>query len=116
MIFDGRKLEDEKKLIDYNINEECTLNMIRKIKCCEEKTIYVESNGGKIELKMCLCRKVHQLKEAIEKIIGLKPECQELTLNGKVFDKEDDDLDSLGVKDNSTIELKIILSNIIKKQ
>ena len=110
LTFGGKKLEDEKTLADYNINNESTINMIRHIKCCEEKCIYVESNGNKIELKLCLCRKVLQLKEAIEKIIGLKPEFQELSLNGQIFNKDNDELSSLGLKENSIIELKIDLS------
>ena len=83
--------------------------MVRQIKCCEEKCIYVESNGNKIELKICLCRKVLLLKEFIEKIIGLKPEFQELSLNGKIFNNDNDELSSLGVEENSIIELKINL-------
>ncbi len=112
LIFGGKRLDDEKTLADYNINNECTINMVRQIKCCEEKCIYVESNGNKIELKICLCRKVLLLKEFIEKIIGLKPEFQELSLNGKIFNNDNDELSSLGVEENSIIELKINLSKV----
>ena len=45
--------------------------MIRQIKCSEEKLIYIENNYTKIELKICLCKKIIKLKEAIAKMIGL---------------------------------------------
>ena len=45
LIFSGKRLENDKTLVNYNIINECTINMIRQIKCCEEKLIYIEMKG-----------------------------------------------------------------------
>ncbi len=51
--------------------KEYTKNMIRQIKCCEEKLIYIERNNTKIALKIWLCKKITKIKRGYWKIIGL---------------------------------------------
>jgi hypothetical protein len=51
------------------------------------------------------CGDVSYLKSRIQEKIGIEPECQELSLNGKIFDKDSQSLDSYGVMDGCIIKL-----------
>ncbi len=113
LLFNGRNLEDGKTLADYNIQKESTINMFMKIRGHDPKTIYIMHKGKKREIKICLCRHVEYLKEYIQKELGIKPECQELRLNGKIL-KEGKDILSLGVKEYSIIDLNIIPDELEK--
>ena len=79
-----------------------------KIRGHDYKTIYIRYQGNTTELKVCLCYRVENLKQRIQQKLGFKPECQELSFNGKRLDKNGVDIYSLGVREGSIIDLDII--------
>jgi len=60
------------------------------------------------KIEICFCHHVIHLKEYIQRKFGIKPERQELSLNGFKLEKEGVDIASLGVKKDSIIDLKIL--------
>ena len=49
-------------------------------------TIYLNFNGRKTEMNICICGGLKHIKEQIQEKFGIKPESQELSLDGKIFD------------------------------
>ena len=71
---------------------------------------YVKYNdkGDKLLFRHCpCCSSVLNLKEDIQNSLGLKPEFMKLSLNGKIFDNDNNNLKFYGVKENSIINLEI---------
>ena len=104
-IFAGKKLENEKKLEDYGISEESTLHMILYKKGCRLPPIYINYDGKETEKRICICHGVKYLKEQIEKQFKIKPEFQELRLNGQILEDENDKNVLKDLKSYSKIEL-----------
>ena len=86
---DFRKLEDDQKTLkDYNITNEATIYMSVNIRGCNLRTIFVNIDGQKTKMDICICVDVKHIKEQINEKLGIKPEFQELSLNGKILDDE----------------------------
>ena len=70
--------------------------------------IYNE-NGDKIRIdRLCTCCcDVNNFKEIIQAKLGIKPEFQELSFNGKILENIDASLESYGIKDGDTLKLTI---------
>ena len=83
-VFADKKLEDEKTLEDYNIQEESKLYLVL-IRGCRLPPIYINYEGKKTEMRICICHGVKFLKEQIEKQFKIKPEFQVLRLNGEIL-------------------------------
>ena len=86
LVFNSRILMDNYKLEDYNIMWGATLEIKIRIRGCSMPTIYLNFNGRKTEMKICICGGLKHIKEQIQEKLGIKPESQELSLNGKIFD------------------------------
>ena len=87
--YDWRRLEDDlKNLEDYGIKNEATITLALKMRGCKLKTIFVNIDGQKTRMAICICGNVKHIKEQINEKLGIKPEFQELSLNGKLLDDE----------------------------
>ena len=104
-IFAGKKLENEKKLEDYGIIEESTLHMILYKQGCRLPPIYINYDGKETEKRICICHGVKYVKEQIEKQFKIKPEFQELRLNGQILEDENNKNVLKDLKSYSKIEL-----------
>ena len=87
LIFAGKKLENEKKLSDYNIRDQSTLHLM--IYSFDFTVIYDE--GEKLYFgcgpRFCLCcHNTLWLKEEIKKRIGIDVKNQQLWVNGKIME------------------------------
>ena len=80
--------DDQKNLEDYGNKNEATITVSLKIRGCNLKTIFVNIDGQKTRMAICICRDVKHIKEQINEKLGIKPEFQELSLNGKLLDDE----------------------------
>ena len=49
-------------------------------------TIYLNFNGRKTEMNIYIYGGLKHIKEQIQEKFGIKPESQELSLDGKIFD------------------------------
>ena len=88
LIHNSRRLEEPRNLSDYCIKNEYTISMLLKIRGCNLKTIFVNIDGQKTRMAICICGDVKHIKEQINEKLGIKPEFQELSLNGKLLDDE----------------------------
>ena len=110
-------LEDEKKIEDYNIVKETTLTLELRRRGCNLRSIYVSVNGNITYMAICICGNVKHIKEQIQEKLGIKPEFQQLSLEGKILDDDSVTIKSLELKPYSIIELTNLENNnrIIKK-
>jgi hypothetical protein len=101
------KLENEKSLDDYYIEDGDTIKCIPKMRGHDYIPIYIRTEYKITEINICLCYKINNLKEVIFEKLFYKPEYQKIIFNGKLLDKEVIDLRSLGIKKDSILDLKL---------
>ena len=89
LTYNWRRLEEDgKNLEDYNIKNEATILLSIRIRGCNLSTIFVNIDGHTTRMAICVCGDVKHIKEQINQKLGIKPEFQELSLNGKILDDE----------------------------
>ena len=98
-------LEDNRTLEDYNFKEGDIIIFQLKIRGCSLRTTYISVNGNITEIGLCICGNVRHIKEQIEKAVKIKPEFQQLTLNGKILD--DDNTKTASVITKSFLVLEV---------
>ena len=108
IIFSGKSLEDNRRLMDYNIQYGETISMVLKIRGHTYTPLYIDYNDKIKALEVCTCYRVYYLKNLIEKEIGINPRQQKLSFNGKVLDKENEEIAAFGIKGGEKINLEII--------
>lgn len=108
LLFAGKRLEDNRILSDYNIQEGNTINLVLRMRGHTYRTIYIKNGDKTTNLKVCFCYPVKILKERVWKETGIEPQVQKLSFEGKVFDKEDAEIITYGLKDGSVIDLEIV--------
>ena len=86
LFFNSRILMDSLKLEDYNIMSESKLELRYRIRGCSAPTIYINFEGRQTKMNICICGGLEHIKEQIQEKFEIKPESQELSLNGKIFD------------------------------
>ena len=86
LFFNSRVLIDRFKLDDYHIMNESTLVLKMRIRGCSTYPICLNIDGRETEMNFCICGGVKGIKEQIQQKFGIKPENQELSINGKIFD------------------------------
>ena len=106
--FNGNKeLYNIRTLNDNNIQKEDTIYIWFKKATCDHNTIYVNIYGKKTRITICSCGNVKNIKEGIQNKLGIKPEFQELSFNGKLLNDESVNINTLGLKNFSVIDLRI---------
>ena len=106
--YNSKKLEDNRNLSDYDIQNESTINMVIKIRSHTYETIYIKNGDKTTTLKVCFYCPVIALKQSIYKETGIKPQIQKLSFEGKVLDKENAEVITYGLRTGSVIDLEIL--------
>ena len=106
LIFHGRRLEDDEKwLLEYNITEKDTINLLIKIRGHDPRLIFIKHGYYITEIQICFCRNLEYLKELIQNKTGFNSKYQKLYFNGKILDDNKKDISQLGIKELSIIDL-----------
>ena len=108
LVFNGIKLEDERNVSDYHIYNKSTIFMVIKIRGHTYVPIYIRCQRRAIQIEICLCYHIEQVKDKIHQKIGLNPECQLLYFKGNILDKKGLDMGSYGVKKASILDMVIL--------
>ena len=61
----GKILEDNRTLQDYAIKDESKLELIIKLLGYDPKPIFIKHEDKTIEIKVCFCKEIYELKEII---------------------------------------------------
>ena len=112
LIFAGKQLEDDRTLSECGVRRESVLHLDLRIGGGITCYIIYNEKGDKFEISgFCpCCCDVNYLKENIQNKIGLKPEFQELSLNGRIFENNTESLRNYGIEDGSEVKLIIKMS------
>ena len=104
LIYEGKQLEDERNLADYEIKDESTLNLLlRRLRGNNEREIYVKTqSGNRITLNAECTETIESVKYKIYEKEGFRPDRQTLTYEGKQLE-DDRTLADYEIKDKSTL-------------
>jgi len=108
LIFGGKKLEDNKTLANYDIQEGSILNLI-----FDQFYLFIVYNKGeklKIDCGLSFCTCCYYtlwLKEEIKKRLNIDTKNQQLSVNGKIM-KDNESLGSNKITKGKEIKLNII--------
>ena len=104
----GRQLEADRTLADCGVGKESTLHLVLRMAGVSCYVIYNEK-GDKLRIdRLCTCCcDINTFKERIQDKLGIKPEFQELSFNGKILENINASLKSYGIKGGDTLKLTI---------
>jgi len=113
----GHDLEDNKTLVNYNIQRETTLHLRWRPK--PKKTLlyilYDEDKKLDIYYACYCCSTTLWLKEQIKEKLGLEEKYQILKVDGKIM-RDNERLESYGVCDGKEINLSISVSQFLREK
>ena len=105
LMFDGKYLEENNTLKDYNILKESIIHLIQ----CSLMQIFVKTIIGNIYiLDVEIFDTISDIKKKIQFKFGIEPELQRLIFAGKTLE-DDKTLEDYNIKNSNTIEIVLHL-------
>ena len=71
IIFSGKSLEDNRRLMDYNIQYGETISMVLKIRGHTYTPLYIDYNNKIKALEVCTCYRVYYLKRFVLRFLQM---------------------------------------------
>jgi ubiquitin C len=109
LIFNGKQLEDDKTVNDYNIEDMANIHLVLRLRGGAMRQIFVKTlQGNSITLDVSQDDTIQSVKEKIQEKQGIPIEQQRLIFNGKQLE-DDKTVNDYNIEDMANIHLVLRL-------